>query len=176
MFMRRDAFLWLLPVVAVAACGANGASGVTPQAIGAWAGCGNLARPTAFHFRRIEELPQPGLPGPVSVIQRRAPLVRRLYRDVCVLVAHPSHWPAGVAVNCPADSGLIYSGIFYAGTRKLAVMTYRPTGCPSLVLAVGSASSDYGIFSKHAHAAAARFGPDVAAVLGIRANARHWWP
>ena len=74
------------------------------------------------------------------------------------------------------ESGATNSGIFYAGTRKLAVMTYRPTSCPSLVLAVGSASSDYGIFSKHAHAAAARFGPDVAAVLGIRANARHWWP
>jgi hypothetical protein len=135
-----------------------------------------MARPTAFHFRRIEELPQPGLPGPVSVIQRRAPLVRRLYRDVCVLVAHPSHWPPGVAVNCPADSGLIYSGVSYAGTRKLAVMNYRPTGCASLVLSVGSASSDYGIFSKHADAAAARFGPDFAAVLGIRANARQWWP
>ncbi len=173
--MRRVSLL-LIPVIAVAACSASGGAGVRTGANGAWTACGNVARPTAFHFRRIEELPQPGLPGPVSVIQRHAPLVRRLYRDVCMLVAHPDHWPKGIAVNCPADIGLVYKGVFYAGTRKLAVMTYRPTGCSSLVLSLGSVRSDYGIFSKGAAAAAARFGPDFAAVLGMRANARQWWP
>ena len=172
----RAVFFWVVPVIAATACGASGGAVVRTQANGAWAGCGNVTRPAAFHFRRIEELPQAGLLGPVSAIQRRAPLVRMLYRDVCVLMAHPNHWPKGVAVNCPADLGLVYRGVFYAGTRRLAVMTYRPTGCPSLGVSVGSARSDYGIFSKGAAAAAARFGPDFAAVLGIRANSHEWWP
>ena len=112
----------------------------------------------------------------MSVIQRRAVLVRRLYYNVCVLVAHPDHWPSGVAVNCPADIGLVYRGVFYAGNRKLAVMTYWPTGCASLVLSLGSARSNYGLFGKGAAAAAARFGADFAAVLGIRPGVRQWSP
>ena len=94
---------------------------------------------------------------------------------MCVLVAHPNHWPKGVAVNCPADFGLVFRG-FYAGTGKLAVMTCRPAGRPSLVMSLGSASSDSGIFSNGTAAAAARFGPGFASALGIRPNARQWWP
>ena len=135
-----------------------------------------MTPPTVFHARRIDRLPQPGWPGPVSVIQRRAPLVRRLYSDVCLLVAHPDHWPKGVSVNCPADFGVLYRGVFYAGTRKVAMLTYMPTGCPSLGLSAGSVSSDFGWFSKGADAAAARFGPDFAAVLGVPADARRWSP
>jgi hypothetical protein len=173
--VRRSLF-WLIPVIAAAACSAGGSAGVSAHANGGWKGCRNAARPTAVQFQRTEELPQQGLPGPVAVIQRRAVLVRRLYHDVCVLVAHPSHWPSGVAVNCPDDIGLVYRGVFYAGNRRLAVMRYLPTGCPSLEMRLGSARSNYGWFSKGADAAAARFGADFAAVLGIRPGGRQWSP
>jgi hypothetical protein len=69
---------------------------------------------------------------PLRVDQRRAAVARRLFYDLCVIAGHPRSWPG--VINCPADFGLAYTGVFYAGERPLAMFSYRASGCESLRL------------------------------------------
>jgi hypothetical protein len=106
----------------------------------------------------------------LSVTQRDAPLVRRLYDDLCVIVGHPDHVPPGTVISCPADFGLAYSGVFYEAGRKLASFSYRASGCQSIALSVGPDQASTLILGKAAAAEPATFDADFAAVLGVPAS------
>jgi hypothetical protein len=112
----------------------------------------------------------------LSVTQRRAPLVRRLYYDLCVTVGHPDHLPPGAVVNCPADFGLVYSGVFYAADRKLASFSYEASGCQGIDLSVGPDHASTLILGTAAAAEPAAFDTDFAAVLGVPACSLHGPP
>jgi hypothetical protein len=105
---------------------------------------------------------------PLSVTQSYAAIVRRLYYDFCVIAGHPANLPPGTKFSCPADFGLVYQGVFYAGDRKLAAFKYAASGCQSIWLSAGSEQASTMIIGKSAAAEPASFTADLAAVLGVR--------
>jgi hypothetical protein len=160
-----------MAAVVILVLAAGGCGDVRPAANGAWTGCGNLERPSVVQVRRSVSIPEPewGSWVRLSVTQRRAPLVRRLYYDLCVIVGHPDHLPSG-PISCPADFGLVYSGVFYAADKKLASFSYDASGCQSVALYVGPGQASTPIWGKAAAAEPATFGSDLAAVLGVPAG------
>jgi hypothetical protein len=111
-------------------------------------------------------------PQPLSVIQRNPMVVRRLFRDACVIMAHPYSPPNGSNWECPADFELLYDGVFYVGHRRVAGLAYRASGCEGFTLSVGTEQVSTNFMGPGA-AAASRFDDDLAAVLGVRPNAIH---
>jgi hypothetical protein len=164
-------------VLAVAGCASARAQADT-TADGVWTGCGNAQSPSVVQVRRSVALPEPGWGSWVrlSVTQRSAPLVRRLYDDLCVIVGHPYHLPPGALVNCPADFGLAYTGAFYAAGRKLAGFSYAASGCESITLSVGQQQANTMILGPAAAAEPSTFDADFAAVLGVPASTVHMPP
>ena len=118
---------------------------------------------------------RPGV-APLSVTQRHAVIVRRLYYDFCVIVGHPAHLSPGTEIHCPADFGLVYQGVFYAGDRKLAAFTYGASGCQSIRLSAGSEQASTMIIGESAAAEPASLTADLAAVLGVRPAAVYQEP
>ena len=174
--MRAKSLRGIVAVV-ILAVALGGCANVRTQANGAWTGCGNIERPWVVQVRRSVALSEPewGSWVKLSVTQRRAPLARRLYYDLCVIVGHPGHLPSGM-INCPADFGLVYSGVFYAAGRKLASFTYYASGCESVALYVGADQASTPIWGKAAAAEQPTFDADLAAVLGVPAGTVHMPP
>jgi hypothetical protein len=166
MGMRHTRLLGIAALAVIAAA-IGGCSDPGTQPDGAWTGCGNVARPAVVQVNRTVALARPRV-RPLSVTQRRAKLVRRLYYDLCVIVGHPDHPPLGSAISCPADFGLVYAGVFYAGDRKLAAFSYAASGCQGVWLSAGSDQASTMIYGKAAAAEPASFTADLAAVLGVR--------
>lgn len=162
-----------LVAAGISGCGAARAQADGPAA-GDWAGCQQAALPSAVQVSRSVALPLPGHRGYLSVTQRRAPVVRTLFHDMCVIVGHPAPLPG--IVNCPADYGLTYSGVFYAGNRKLATFSYRASGCQYLSLTAGSQHASTMIIGRAAAAEPASFDADFAAVLGFPVGIVHLPP
>jgi hypothetical protein len=100
-------------------------------------GCASVNQATMVTVSRVDRLVV--LPRvPVMVTDRKPAQVRALYRDFCDAVAHPDV-PPGTVMNCPADFGTDYAGVFYDGNVVLARFIYAPTGCAEVSLIVGSA-------------------------------------
>ena len=156
-----------IAVLAVIVAAIGGCGGPSTQPDGAWTGCGNVTRPTVVQVHRTVALARLSL-RPLSITQRRAKLVRRLYYDLCVIVGHPDSPPPGSAISCPADFGLVYKGVFYARHRKLAAFTLLASGCQTVWLSVGSDQASTMIYGKAAAAEPTSFPADLAAVLGVR--------
>jgi len=165
-------------VLAVAIAGCASAPAQADTTDGVWTGCRDVQSPSVVQVRRSVALPEPdwGSWVRLSVTQRSASLVRRLYDDLCVTVAHPYHPPPGAVFNCPADFGLTYSGIFYAAGRKLARFSYGASGCESVALSVGPQQASTMIAGPAAAAEPASFDADLAAVLGVPASTVHMPP
>jgi hypothetical protein len=178
----RGAHLTGIGAAAVLALAVVGCASARAQADtaadGAWTGCGDVHRPSVVQVRRSVALPEPGWGSWVrlSVTQRSAPLVRRLYDDLCVIVGHPYHLPPGAVISCPADFGLTYTGVFYAAGRKLASFSYAASGCESITLSAGQQQVNTMILGPAAAAEPATFDADFAAVLGVPASAVHMPP
>jgi hypothetical protein len=165
--MRHTRLLGIsvLVVITAAIGGCGDPSSTQPN--GAWTGCGNVARVTVVQVHRTMTIAGPGV-GSLSVTQRHAALVRRLYYDFCVVVGHPANLPPSTEINCPDDFGLVYRGVFYAGDRKLAAFRYAASGCRQIWLSAGSDQASTMIIGKSAAAEPASFTADLAAVLGVR--------
>jgi hypothetical protein len=151
--------------------GATQSHGAT-QPKGAWSGCGNLARPSVMQVRRTVGLARP-MREILLATERRAPVVRRLFHDMCVIAGHPAHLPPGVTLSCPDDFGLTYSGVFEAGNRTLATFTYDASGCNALSLSAGPNQASSLIWSKTALAVQPSLDAGLATAFGVRAGAIH---
>lgn len=156
-----------LALMAAAVSGSGGGASARPD--GAQPGCENVARPSVVQVRRTVQLPQPGL-RPLSVTQRHPAVVRRWYDDACAIMSHPYHPPSGSVWNCPADFGLAYRGVFFAGKKKVAVLTYKASGCAGFTLSAGAGQAST-MFLGPGAPAEARFDADLAAVFGIQPGA-----
>jgi hypothetical protein len=167
----RKAGLLATAALAAVTVAASGCGDVSAQPRGAWAGCGNLARSSVMQVRRAVELARP-MREILLATERRAPVVRRLFHDMCVIAAHPAHLPPGVT-SCPADFGLTYSGVFEAGNRTLATFTYYASGCNALSLSAGPNQASSLIWSKAAEAVQPSLDAGLAAAFGVRADAIH---
>jgi hypothetical protein len=137
---------------------------------GAWAGCTNVA-PSEVQVRRTVAFSRPGL-LPLSVIQPDPEVVPSWFRDACAIMAHPYSPPGGSTWECPASFGLSYDGVFYMGHTKVAVLTYRASGCEGFTLSVGADQISTNFMGAGA-AVSSRFDDDLAAVFGIRPDAIH---
>jgi hypothetical protein len=115
------------------------------------------------------QLPYPQF-RPLLVTQRNPAVVRRWFHDVCDIMGHAYLPPSGSDWSCPADIGLAYQGVFYAGNRTVAVLTYLASGCEGLTLSVGTDETST-MFVGPGADAAWRFDADLAAVLGVRPGA-----
>jgi hypothetical protein len=176
---ERLAAIGAAAVLAVALAGWASAHAQTgTRAGGVWTGCGNVRSPSVVQVRRSVALAEPswGSWVKLSVTQRSAPLVRRLYDDLCVIVGHPYQLPPGAVVDCPDDFGLTYRGVFYAAGRKLASFSYAASGCESITLSVGPQQASTMILGPAAAAEPATFDADFAAVLGVPTAAVHMPP
>jgi len=152
-------------VFAVAVAAVGGCSSAHVQPDGAWTGCGSVTRATAVQIHRsMPKLAEPPWPS-LSVTQRRAAVARSLYYDFCVVAGHPAQLTG--TVSCPADSGLLYRGIFYAGDRRLASFRYAASGCQTLTLSAGSARASTVIFGQAAAAMPRTWNADLAKALGV---------
>jgi hypothetical protein len=169
MGMRTAKLLGLVSLVLVAVA-ATGCGYVSTQSNGAWTACGNVMRPSVVQVRRTASLSGGEA---LSVTERRAAVVRRLYFDMCVIAGHPYHFQPGEAISCPDDFGLTYRGAFYDRKTKIAVFSYAASGCESLSLSVGLNQSTSQIFGKVALAVQPSLDAGLAAALGIPANAIH---
>jgi hypothetical protein len=105
--------------------------------------------------------------------ERRAPVVRSLYRDMCVIAGHPAHLPRGVTLSCPNDFGLTYTGAFEAGNKTVATFTYNASGCNALSLSAGRNQASSLIWSKAARAVQPSMDAGLASAFGVRADAIH---
>jgi hypothetical protein len=124
-------------------------------------GCGAVNQATAVTVHLVE--PTSGRP---STTTRREPtLVRALFRDFCNAVAHPPSRTKPVLLQCPMDSGLDYTGTFYAGTRVLGTFVYGASGCQTVSLTAAGTTKSTTMFGPAA-AAAPHLESDMAAVLG----------
>lgn len=151
--------LGLVLGVAVGGCG----SGVTRQSNGAWAGCGDVTRPTSVTVQRLQDLNHKF--PPLVVTQSDPQRTRKLYYDFCLIEGHPAG-DVGT-VDCPADVGLSYLGTFLVDGRRLADFHYWATGCQWILMTVGKQTAKTMIFGKAAAAEPASFEHDLTAVLGI---------
>lgn len=145
----------------------RGGSSVGPD--GTWPGCEGVALPSAVQVRQTVQFPPSGF-RPLSVTQRHTAMVRRWFRDVCVIMGHPYHPPSGSVWNCPADFGLTYVGVFYAGNTRVAVLTYGASGCEGFTLSAGADQAST-MFMGPGADPASRFDDDLAAVLGVHPGA-----
>jgi hypothetical protein len=172
MAVRMARMLTMAAVTVAAGTGIGCGSSVGPN--GAWAGCSKVALPSEAQVTRIVQLRHPGI-RPLSVTQRNPALVRRWFRDACAIMGHPYLPPSGSAWSCAADVGLFYEGVFYARDRRVAVLTYKASGCEGFTMSVGTdqISTD---FMGPGAAAASRFDADLAAVFGVRPRAIHQLP
>src|SRR5215472_10192400 len=169
----RIARMLTIAAVALAAGTVSGCgSSVGPH--GAWVGCGKVALPSEVQVRRIVQSRHPGI-RPLSVTQRNPAVVRRWFRDACAIMGHPYLPPSGSVWSCAVDFGLVYKGVLYAGERRVAVLTYKASGCEGFTLSVGTDQVSTNFMGPGA-AAASRFDADLAAVLGVRPRAIHQWP
>jgi hypothetical protein len=160
----------MLAIAAVAlAAGILSGCGSSVRPDGAWLGCGTAALPSAVQVRRTVQLRYPGF-RPLLVTQRNRAVVRRWFHDVCDIMGHPYLPPSGSVWSCPNDVGLAYEGVFYAGNRRVAVLTYLASGCEGLTLSVGTDQAST-MFAGPGAAAANRFDADLALVLGVRPGA-----
>jgi hypothetical protein len=119
-----------------------------------------------------------GLARPIQGIllatERRAPVARRLYYDMCAIAGHPAHLPPNAAISCPADFGLSYRGVFYTPSRPLAVFSYAASGCSSLSLSVGTDQAGTLICcNKVAVAAQTSLDAGLAIVFGVQVDTIH---
>lgn len=151
---------------------ASGCGDVSTQPNGAWAGCGNLARPSVMQVRRTVELARP-MREILLATERHAPVVRRLYHDMCLIAAHPANLPPGATLSCPDDFGLTYSGVFEAANRTLATFIYNASGCNALTLSAGPNQASSLIWSKAALAVQTSLDAGLATAFGVRADAIH---
>jgi len=133
----RHARLLAIAAAATVAVVASGCADASTQPNGAWTGCGNVARPSVMQVQRTVALASPTT-RILLATERRATVVRRLYYSMCVIVGHPAHLPPNTTLSCPADFGLNYRGVFYTGTRALAVFDYGASGCSALSLSAGA--------------------------------------
>ena len=172
MGMRTAKLLGLVSLV-LAAVAASGCGNLCTQPNGAWTACGSVMRPSAVQVRRTASLS--GRQA-LSVTERRAAVVRRLYFLMCVIAAHPYHLQSGQAISCPDDFGLSYRGAFYDRKTKIAVFSYAASGCESLSLSVGLNQSASLIFGKVTLAAQPSLDAGLATALGIPADAVHQYP
>jgi hypothetical protein len=142
---------------------APGAAGA-PLAAASVAGCADVNQATSVTVVRHVLVVEPVTGGPRTYTQRRATLVRALFGDFCVALAHAvSLHPA---IECPANFGTSYTGTFYDGQRVLATFIYVPTGCQELRL-TASGQSRGTLLIGTAAAAAPHLKADLAAVLGL---------
>ena len=148
----RKARLLVRAAVAIVAVVASGCADVSTQPNGAWTSCGNVARPSVMQVQRTVRLASP-TPRMLLATERRATVVRRLYYSMCVIVGHPAHLPPNATLSCGPDFGLDYRGVFYTGTRALAVFDYSASGCSALSLSAGADQAGGLIFDKAALAA-----------------------
>jgi hypothetical protein len=161
----RIARMLTVAAVALAAGIVSGCSNSAPPG-GAWLGCVSAAPPSAVQVRRTAQLRYPGF-QPLLVTQRNRAVVRRWFHDVCDIMGHPYLPPSGSVWSCPADVGLAYEGVFYAGNRRVAVLEYLASGCQGLTLSVGTDQAST-MFAGPGAEAANQFDADLAAVLGVR--------
>jgi hypothetical protein len=168
----RKAGLLAIAALATVTVAASGCGKVSTQPHGAWAGCGNLARPSVMQVRRTVALARP-MREILLATERRAPVVRRLFHDMCVIAAHPANLPPGATLSCPDDFGLTYSGVFEAGNKTLATFTYHASGCNALSLSAGPNQASSLIWSKAALAVQPSLDAGLATAFGVRADAIH---
>jgi len=160
-------------VLAVVAVGAAGCGDASTQPNGAWTGCGNVARPSVVQVRRSVP-PARSVSGVLLATERRAGVARRLYDDMCVIAGHPPHLPPNAVLNCPADFGLMYRGVFYLRRQTLAVFTYAASGCNALSLSVGGDQANTLICcNKIALVAQPSLDAGLAAMFGVQAGTIH---
>jgi len=143
---------------AVAAPARAGAPTASPEV-----GCASVNQATTVTVQRTALVVEPPVGGRRTVTQRKATLVRALFRDFCAAVDHPD--VSRPRLSCPIDFGIIYTGTFHDGQRVLATFTYAIDGCPWVRVTV--AGKTQGTFLLGTAAAAApHLKADFAAVLG----------
>jgi len=150
-------------VVASGAAAAPAASSAVAGATqGARVGCASVNQATAVTIRRANHLVEPQPKTSVGVTNQQQAEVRALFGQMCAAVTHPA---AGGVYHCPADLGTGDAGVFYDGSRVLALFTYGPTGCQQVsVTAAGKTMST--LLVGRAAAAAPHLAADLAAILG----------
>jgi hypothetical protein len=117
--IARTLTIAAVALAAVTVSGSRASTGVA--APGVWAGCGSVALASAVLVRRIV-LPHSGY-RLLSMTQRHAAVVRKLFRDGRAVMAYPYVPPSGSSWECPADFGLRQEGVFHARRGKVAVIT-----------------------------------------------------
>jgi hypothetical protein len=125
-----------------------------------------------MQVRRTVELARP-MREILLATERHAPVVRRLYHDMCLIAAHPANLPPGATLSCPDDFGLTYSGVFEAANRTLATFIYNASGCNALTLSAGPNQASSLIWSKAALAVQTSLDAGLATAFGVRADAIH---
>jgi hypothetical protein len=168
----RKARLLAIAAVATVAVVASGCADVSTQPNGAWTGCGNVARPSVMQVQRTVRLASP-TPRMLLATERRATVVRRLYYSMCVIVGHPAHLPPNATLSCGPDFGLDYRGVFYTGTKALAVFDYASSGCSALSLSAGADQAGGLIWDKAALAAQLPLDAGLATVFGVPVDTIH---
>jgi hypothetical protein len=124
-------------------------------------GCSSASTATVVTVHRVTGLKIPT--HSVQATQHDPALVRALFRDFCQVVGH--RYVPRYAITCPMDTGAMYSGTFYGGTRSLATFVYRSSGCPSVSVAA-SGKQRSSLVLGTAAAAAPHLSMDMAAVWG----------
>jgi hypothetical protein len=149
-------------VVASAPAAAPAASAAAGATQGARVGCASVNQATEVTIRRADHLVEPQPKTSVGVTNKQQAEVRALFGQMCAAVTHPA---AGGVYHCPADLGTGDVGVFYDGSRVLALFTYGPTGCQQVsVTAAGKTMST--LLVGRAAAAAPHLAADLAAILG----------
>ncbi len=143
---------------------------VAPAAPGAQAartvpevGCASVNQATTVTVERNLLVPEPLGGATGIVIQRKARLVRALFRDFCAAVTHPEI--PRPPLFCPANFGVYYTGTFFDEQRVLATFIYGIGGCPHLSLTAAGTTRTTLVLGTAA-AAAPHLEADFAAVLG----------
>jgi hypothetical protein len=125
-------------------------------------GCASVDQATSVSVIRLTRLEVPVDGGTLMATDRKPAQVRALFRDFCNAVAHPDVPP--VVMQCPADFGTDYIGVFYDGNRVLARYTYDASGCRRVSVIVGSITQST-VLAGRAASAAPHLVADFAAVL-----------
>jgi hypothetical protein len=125
-------------------------------------GCASADQATSVSVIRLTRLEVPVDGGTLVATDRKPAQVRALFRDFCDAVTHPDVPP--VVMNCPADFGTDYIGVFYDGNRVLARYAYDASGCRRVSVIVGSITQST-ILAGRAASAAPHLVADFAAVL-----------
>ena len=142
--------------------GAAASSSASGGASVALAGCASASQATAVSVTRLTRLEVPVDGGTLVVTNREPAQARALFRDFCNAVTHPDVRSA--VMQCPADFGTNYTGVFYDGNRVLARYTYDASGCRRVGVIIGSITRST-VLAGPAVAAAPHLVADFAAVL-----------